>query len=179
MLNVSVGKILTKIFGSRNERLLKRYRTIVARVSDLETKIQAMTDDQLRARTAELRKGLTTKKLRSDNVREEAFAIIRESMDRSATRRCLNDRCHGDNGAAARSRRCGGSRGNRGAPTATLPRHPDFARRECDIHRSGAFADGHESILGIQASGTVDDRRGDLLWHIRLDHRPCHAQSYR
>jgi len=35
MVNVTVGKILTKIFGSRNERLLKRFRTIVARVGEL------------------------------------------------------------------------------------------------------------------------------------------------
>jgi preprotein translocase subunit SecA len=83
MLNASVGKLMTKIFGSRNERLLKRYRAIVARVGELETQVQGMTDDQLRARTAELRKGLTTRKLRSDDVREEAFAIIRESMDRN------------------------------------------------------------------------------------------------
>src|SRR3978361_398196 len=83
MVSVTVGKVLTKIFGSRNERLLKRYRTIVARVGELEPKIQAMTDDELRARTRELREGLTARKLRSDDVREEAFAIIRESMDRN------------------------------------------------------------------------------------------------
>jgi preprotein translocase subunit SecA len=83
MLNASFGKLMTKIFGSRNERLLKRFRTIVARVGELEPKVQVMTDEQLRERTAELRKGLTSRKLRSDDVREEAFAIIRESMDRN------------------------------------------------------------------------------------------------
>ena len=36
MVNVAFGKILTKIFGSRNERLLKRFRAIVARVNELE-----------------------------------------------------------------------------------------------------------------------------------------------
>jgi preprotein translocase subunit SecA len=83
MVTATFGKLMTKIFGSRNERLLKRYRGIVARVNALEPKIQAMTDDQLRARTAELREGLTAKKLRSADVMEEAFAIIRESMDRN------------------------------------------------------------------------------------------------
>ena len=83
MVNVTVGKILTKIFGSRNERLLKRFRTIVARVGELEPKVQGMTDEALRARTAELRAGLGAKKLRSSDVIEEAFAIIRESMDRN------------------------------------------------------------------------------------------------
>ena len=80
---VSFGKILTKVFGSRNDRLLKRYRAIVARVNDLEPKIQVLTDDELRARTAELREGLTSKKIRSADVMEETFAIIRESMDRN------------------------------------------------------------------------------------------------
>src|SRR5437764_5085774 len=83
MATLTVGRVLTMIFGSRNERLLKRYRTIVARVTDLEPQIEAMTDEQLRQRTAELREGLTSKKVRSADVIEEAFAIIRESMDRN------------------------------------------------------------------------------------------------
>src|SRR5437868_11238220 len=78
----TVGKVLTKIFGSRNERLLKRYRTIVTQINDLEPKVQAMSDPDLRARTRELREGLTSRKLRSVEVLPEAFAIIRESMDR-------------------------------------------------------------------------------------------------
>ncbi|HEY7119893.1 MAG TPA: SEC-C metal-binding domain-containing protein [Tepidisphaeraceae bacterium] len=76
---------MTKIFGSRNERLLKRYRATVARVNELEPRVQAMTDDQLRERTRELREGLASgsRKFRSGDVIEEAFAIIRESMDRN------------------------------------------------------------------------------------------------
>src|SRR5688500_14855543 len=84
---VSVGKFLTKVFGSRNERLLKRYRRIVDQVNELEPKVRAMTDEQLRARTDELRTGLSAKPgrpatLRVEDVMPEAFAIIRESMDR-------------------------------------------------------------------------------------------------
>ena len=78
----SVGKILTKIFGSRNERLLKRYQRYVDQVNALEPKIQSMTDEQLRARTAEIRQGLKQKTIRSEDVLPEAFAMIRESMDR-------------------------------------------------------------------------------------------------
>src|SRR4051812_5189434 len=82
-----VGKFLTKVFGSRNERLLKRYRRIVDQVNELEPKVRAMTDDQLRARTEELRTGLVAKPgrpatLSIEDVMPEAFAIIRESMDR-------------------------------------------------------------------------------------------------
>jgi len=80
---ISVQKVLTKIFGSRNERLLKRYRTIVAQVNAAESKVQPMTDDQLRQRTQELREGLSGGKLRSADVLHEAMAIIRESMDRN------------------------------------------------------------------------------------------------
>jgi preprotein translocase subunit SecA len=76
------GKILTKVFGSRNERLLKRYRSIVAQVNSFEEKVQAMSDPALRQRTQELRAGLTGGKLDSIEVLPEAFAIIRESMDR-------------------------------------------------------------------------------------------------
>src|SRR4051812_17256529 len=79
---VTVGKVLTKIFGSRNERLLKRYRAIVASVNAMEPKVQAMSDRELRERTQELRAGLTSGKLRSVDALPEAFAIIRESMDR-------------------------------------------------------------------------------------------------
>jgi preprotein translocase subunit SecA len=81
-MSVAVSKMLTRIFGSRNERLLKRYRRIVDQVNQAEPRIQAMSDDQLRARTNELRTGLRAKKLRSEEVMPEVFAIIRESMDR-------------------------------------------------------------------------------------------------
>jgi preprotein translocase subunit SecA len=80
---VTVSKVLTKIFGSRNERLLKRYYRIVAQINAIEPKVNAMSDEELRNRTAELRAGLTSKKLKSVDMLPEAFAIIRESMDRN------------------------------------------------------------------------------------------------
>src|SRR5437764_6256773 len=79
---VTVGKVLTKVFGSRNERLLKRYGSIVAQVNEWEPKISQLSDPALRARTQELRAGLSSGKMRSTDVLPEAFAIIRESMDR-------------------------------------------------------------------------------------------------
>jgi preprotein translocase subunit SecA len=86
-----VGKMLTSVFGSRNERLLKRYRAIVEEVNDWESKISVMTDDQLRARTKELRAGFAAEKLRADQIIPEAFAIIRESMDRHIGIRSIFD----------------------------------------------------------------------------------------
>jgi preprotein translocase subunit SecA len=79
---LSVQKVLTKVFGSRNERLLKRFRRIVEQISNLESKVQVLTDEQLRARTQEMRKGLIAGELEPADVLPEAFAIIRESMDR-------------------------------------------------------------------------------------------------
>src|SRR3954453_9894997 len=79
---VTVGKVLTKIFGSRNERLLKRYRAIGASVNAMEPKVQAMSDRELRERTQELPAGRRGRKFRSVEVRPEAFAVIREAMDR-------------------------------------------------------------------------------------------------
>jgi preprotein translocase subunit SecA len=88
---VTVQKVLTKIFGSRNERLLKRLHYIVDEINSLEPKISAMTDEQLRQRTGELRAGIRGGDLRSSDVLPEAFAIIRESMDRHIGIRSIFD----------------------------------------------------------------------------------------
>ena len=80
---MTVGKILTKIFGSRNERLIKRFRRIVEQINALESKVAAMSDDQLRQRTLELHEALLDKKMTRDEVMHEAFAIVRETMDRN------------------------------------------------------------------------------------------------
>ncbi len=77
-----VQKTLTVLFGSRNERLLKRYRAIVQRVNTLESKMQELTDQQLAACTAELRSGIRSGQLKNADVLPEALAIMRESMDR-------------------------------------------------------------------------------------------------
>src|SRR5215203_3639484 len=81
-MSAAVHKVLTKIFGSRNERLLKRYRKIADQISQLETDVQKRSDSDLRNRTLELRQGIAAGKIRSADVMAEAFAIIRESMDR-------------------------------------------------------------------------------------------------
>jgi len=80
---MNFGSVLTKVFGSRNDRLLKRYRKIVDQINAAVPKVEALTDEQLRERTQELRRGLVAGKLKIDAVMPEAFAIIRESMDRN------------------------------------------------------------------------------------------------
>ena len=77
-----LGNTLTKIFGSRNDRLLKRYRRIVEEINAAESAAQAKTDAQLRERTQEMRAGIVAGKLEIEDVLPEAVAIMRESMDR-------------------------------------------------------------------------------------------------
>jgi len=90
-MSVTVVRVLTKIFGSRNERLLKYYRKTVELVNALEPEIRAKTDVELRERTQEIRADLTSGKIRPAEVLPEAFAIIRESMDRNIGIRSIFD----------------------------------------------------------------------------------------
>src|SRR5688572_7027183 len=78
-----LGKTLTKIFGSRNDRLVKRYRKTVTQVNALEAKIVALTDTQLKDRVTEIRDQLLHKQYKAADVLPEALAIVRESMDRN------------------------------------------------------------------------------------------------
>ncbi len=73
--------ILTKIFGSRNDRLLKQYRSGVARINALEAQYEQLSDDALKAKTQEfkdrIQKGATL-----DDLLPEAFAVVREGSKR-------------------------------------------------------------------------------------------------
>ncbi len=76
-----VTNILTKIFGSRNDRLLKQYRSTVARINAMEPQFEKLSDDELRGKTQEFRdrvaKGETL-----DALLPEAFAVVREGSKR-------------------------------------------------------------------------------------------------
>lgn len=73
--------ILTKIFGSRNDRLLKQYRSTVARINALEPTFETLTDDGLRAKTQEF-KDRIAKGETLDAILPEAFAVVREGSKR-------------------------------------------------------------------------------------------------
>ena len=53
---------LTKIFGSRNERILRRLRKQVAKINKMEPAFEALSDDELRAKTEEFRSRLADRK---------------------------------------------------------------------------------------------------------------------
>lgn len=75
------SNILTKIFGSRNDRLLKTYRKTVERINALETQYEKLDDDQLRAKTQEFKDRLAAGET-LDAVLPEAFAVVREGSKR-------------------------------------------------------------------------------------------------
>ena len=73
---------LTKIFGSRNDRLLKQYRSSVGRINALEGSLEKLTDDELRGKTQEFKERIT-KGESLDSVLPEAFAVVREGSKRA------------------------------------------------------------------------------------------------
>jgi preprotein translocase subunit SecA len=75
-------KLLTQIFGSRNERLLKGYRRVVAQINALEPKFEALTDDELRGKTVEFKQRIAGGES-VDDVLPEAFAVCREGSKRA------------------------------------------------------------------------------------------------
>src|SRR6185436_1554059 len=94
---MGVDKFLTKVFGSSNQRYLKTVQPIVAQINEFEPAIKKLSDEQLRARTAEFKEmlqqavaGITNKdeiKRREretlDEILPEAFAIVREASVRT------------------------------------------------------------------------------------------------
>ena len=69
--------LIKKIFGTKNERDLKKLRPYVSAISELEPQIQKLTNDQLRAKTAEFKEKLA-QGATLDDLLIEAFAVVRE-----------------------------------------------------------------------------------------------------
>src|SRR6202140_4908147 len=94
---MSFDKVLTKVFGSSNERFLKAIRPTIARINEWEPEIQKLSDDELRARTAAFKEQIAAavsdardkddRKRREqaalEEILPEAFAIVREASKRT------------------------------------------------------------------------------------------------
>jgi preprotein translocase subunit SecA len=92
-----IDKFLTKVFGSSNQRYLKTIQPIINRINELEPSVKKLSDDQLRARTAEFKErvaravanvsDMEERKRRErevlDEILPEAFATVREASVRS------------------------------------------------------------------------------------------------
>ncbi len=72
---------LTKLFGSRNDRLLKQYRATVARINAMESAYEGLTDEALKAKTAEFQARVAAGES-LDAILPEAFAVVREGSKR-------------------------------------------------------------------------------------------------
>ena len=81
-----ISGLLTKIFGSRNDRLLKQYQRTVERINALEPQVSPLSNEALRSKTTEFReryaKGETL-----DQLLPEAFAVVREASKRALGQR--------------------------------------------------------------------------------------------
>ena len=95
-------KLLTKVFGSRNDRTLRRMRKSVELINQMEPDMEKLSDDELKAKTNEFRARLEKGEV-LENLLPEAFAVVREASKRVFGMRhfdvqllggmVLNDRC--------------------------------------------------------------------------------------
>ena len=76
-----ISGLLKKIFGSRNDRLIKQYTQTVKRINALEPALQALSDEQLQAKTDEFRQRHANGES-LDDLLPEAFAVVREAGKR-------------------------------------------------------------------------------------------------
>ena len=74
-------KIFTSVFGSKNDRTLKKLRKVVVLVNELEKEIEALSDDELKQKTAYFKEQLEAGKS-LDDILPEAFAVVREASKR-------------------------------------------------------------------------------------------------
>jgi preprotein translocase subunit SecA len=75
-------KLLTQIFGSRNDRLLKQYRRVVEKIGEFEAAMAALSEEALKGKTADFRARLAAG-TELDDLLPEAFAVVREAGKRA------------------------------------------------------------------------------------------------
>ena len=78
-------KLLSRIFGD-NEREVRKYMPLVDQVNNLEPELEALSDDELRGKTAEFRQRLADGET-LDDLLPEAFAAVREAAKRHVGQR--------------------------------------------------------------------------------------------
>jgi len=81
-----VSKALVKVFGSRNERMVKAYSVIADEAGEFEDRIKAMDDEALKAKTAEFKAAIKAG-ARPEDILAEAFAVVREVAARNVKMR--------------------------------------------------------------------------------------------
>ena len=76
-------KLLTKVFGDPQRKILRRLQKRVAAINELESSYQKMSDSQLKKQTEELKKRLKKKGTKLDSLLPDAFAVAREAARRT------------------------------------------------------------------------------------------------
>ena len=108
---IAIGDALTKVFGTSNERTVKRMLPMVKAINALEPEMQQLSDEQMLAKTDEFRARIAARVADIQDAEEryklnktcwtimpEAFALVREAgrqRDQHAPFRCAVDRRHG------------------------------------------------------------------------------------
>ena len=77
-----INNVLSKVLGSSNERLIKKYSSKVLKINSLEPKMQAMSDEELASMTDDLKQRIQNKE-GIDDILPEAFATVREASQRT------------------------------------------------------------------------------------------------
>ena len=77
-----INNVLSKVLGSNNERLIKKYTGLVAKTSSFESQMQSLSDQDLADKTNQFRERLNSKET-LDDILPEAFAVVREASQRS------------------------------------------------------------------------------------------------
>ena len=81
-----IGSVLKRVFGSANERIIKRLHQQVALINELEPEFEALSDDELKACSDKFRARLSNGE-DLDDIRPEAFAVVREASKRTLGQR--------------------------------------------------------------------------------------------
>ena len=77
-----MANILTKVFGSRNDRLLKKFRKTIQSINDFESHLETLSDSDLSAKTNDFKTRLQNGES-LDSILPEAFAVVREASRRT------------------------------------------------------------------------------------------------
>ena len=76
-----INNVLSKVLGSHNDRLIKKYNGQVSKINSLEEKMRSMSDDQLVSMTEALKERLNNKES-MESILAESFAVVREASQR-------------------------------------------------------------------------------------------------
>ena len=104
-----IGALARKFFGSANDRRIKGYQSRVNAINALEPELEALSDEALKARTAEFRKELEEGKS-LDDILVPAFATVREAAKRTLGQRHFDVQLIGGPAGTRDQRQCKAAR---------------------------------------------------------------------